>query len=107
MFLLDVLVEFLIRMAINALRKARSRSWSVTFATVKEACLEKGHTGGCRLAVVKYGYRIDGERYSGTYKEPFLIGGLAEDYVRGFPSESETPIRTDPADPSKSVLVRG
>ena len=106
-FILDVLVEFLIRIAINTFKKVRSKPWPVTTSTITGAYLGKGHTGGSQLAVVTYNYRVEGERYVGTQKEPFLIGSLGEDYIRRFPADCETPVRVNPADPAKSVLVRG
>ncbi len=106
-FILDVLIEFLIRMTINAYKRAQSVTWPVKTATVTSSLLDTGHTGGSQLAIVTYKYRVDGERFTGTRKEPFLFGSLGKDYVRRFPIDSETPVRVNPADPSKSVLIRG
>jgi hypothetical protein len=105
--ILDVLIEFLIRLAINSFRKAGSRSWPVTTATVTRASMDKGHTGGSQMAVVTYRYVVADERFSGSYKEPFLIGGFGEDYLRRFPVGSDYPVRLNPSDPTKSVPVRG
>ena|SRR5215469_560121 len=105
-FILDVLIEFLIRMAINTFRKARSRSWPVITATVTGSRMDKGHSGGSQIAVVVYGYVAANERFSASYKEPFLFDGFGEDYIRRFPVGCDYPVRLNPSDPSNSFPVR-
>jgi len=105
--ILDVLIEFLIRVTINIVRRARSRSWPVVMATVTGSCMDKGQTGGSQIAVVTYRYAVGTDTFTGTFKEPFLVGGFGEDYVRRFPAGCDYPVRLSPGDPSRSVPVRG
>lgn len=51
-----------------------------------------------------YGYKFEGERYTGTYREPFLFG-FSKEYTARFTEDTEIRVRVNPADPSKSVLA--
>ena len=102
----DIFIEWIVRMVVNSIRRIRSRSWRVATATVTSSRYERAGYG-CHVADIHYDYLWAGEDFSGLHHEPFLVHDLGKDYVRRFPADSETPVRVDPANPSKSVLVRG
>jgi hypothetical protein len=104
MFVLDVLIEFLIRCIANIVRDLSSYRWNTTRPRIIGANKEGGSTAGSTMVRVQYRYKFDGETYLGTHKEPFLLGG-EQNYLRKFPVESEVSIRVNPADPFKSFLV--
>jgi hypothetical protein len=102
--LLDVWIEFVIRIAINLYRRATSRSWTVVRARVTGGYSERGSTAGSELAIVNYRYKVEGELFTGKHKEPFLLSGRLDDYVSLFPADGECWVRVSPADPSRSFL---
>ncbi len=103
---IDIVIEWIVRMVANTIRRMRSRSWPVVTATVTSSrCEQAGY--GCHVADINFDYSFATEDFSGLHKEPFLVHDLAKDYVRRFPADCETPVRVNPANPSKSFLVRG
>ena len=62
-------------------------------------------------AVIRYAYTVDdqtyvGSRYSAT-REPFYASEQeANDFLQRFPLGSQLPVRVDPDDPTRCLLVR-
>ena len=98
---LDIVIEYLIRVIGRAIKRYRSRGWPTVRATV--ASSECPKSSGCNLAEVTYLYSVNGERYSGTNKKPFLSHDSAEEYVRHFVPGKEFTVRVKPDDPEVSV----
>ena len=65
--------------------------------------MEKPGTWGDYIDL-KYRYKFEGERYTGTHIEPFLMG-FDKEYLARFTADAEIAVRVNPADPSKSVAV--
>jgi hypothetical protein len=101
-FVLDIIVEYLIRVTGRAIKKGLSRDWPTTKATVVSATYDK--TSSCDLVQVVYAYRFNGERYPGRNKKPFLFSGNAEIYVRDFPPGKEFTVRVKPNKPEVSIV---
>lgn len=102
----DIIIEWLVRIVANSVRRIRSRSWPVVAATVTNAASPRADYG-CHVADIHYDYSMLGETFSGIHEEPFVIHDAAKDYVCRFPAGCETPVRVKRDDPSVSVLVRG
>jgi hypothetical protein len=99
---LDIYVEFLIRAVIRFFKARGSASWPVTTAKVTAASLRRGL--GCAVADIVYNYRFDGELYTGTDANPFLLTPSAESYLEDHPRGSELLLRVRPGSPNDSVV---
>ena len=99
---LDIIVEYLIRVTGRAIKRYRSRGWPTVRATVSSSECPK--RSGCNLAEVIYLYCVNGERYSGTNKKPFLSHDSAEEYIRHFAPGTEFTVRVKPDDPEVSIV---
>ena len=99
---LDIVVEYLIRVIGRAIKRYRSRRWPTVRATV--ASSECPKSSGCNLAEVTYLYSVNGERYSGTNKKPFILHDSGEEYVRHFAPSTEFTVRVKPHDPEVSIV---
>ena len=103
---LDIYAEYFVRSILNLWRDATGRAWRpVTATVVSSTAAENGM--GCYVVEVQYRYKLLGERYTGTHKEPFVFRNYQDAYLRHFPGGSDYPIRVNPKDQSKSVAVRG
>ena len=65
--------------------------------------MEKPGYGGDYIEL-NYRYEFEGERYTGTHREPFLMG-FDKEYLARFIADAEISVHVNPADPSKSVAV--
>jgi hypothetical protein len=100
---IDIVVGSLLRMIRNAWRRRASRDWLPITGRVSSCSMEKPGYGGDYVEI-KYRYKFEGERYTGTYTEPFLLG-FDKEYIARFTEDAEIRVRVNPADPSKSVLA--
>jgi hypothetical protein len=99
---LDILVEFIVRVIIRFFRARGAESWPVIQAEVTS----KGYRGGfgCDVADINYQYRLDGELYTGADANPFLSRRSAKDYLEGFQPGTRLPVRVKPGRPGVAVL---
>jgi hypothetical protein len=100
---IDIFIGFLFRSIRNAWRRHASRSWPAVIGRVNAYSMEKPGYGGDYIDL-KYRYKFEGERYTGTHREPFIMG-FDKGYLVRFIADAEITVRVDPADPSKSVAV--
>ncbi len=56
------------------------------------------------MAEVSYIYRVDGEPFLGTKKEPFIFHSSGEEYISHFVTGKELTVRVKPGDPMVSVV---
>jgi len=98
----DIIVEYLIRVIGRGIKRRRSRGWPTVRATVANSECPK--SSGCNLAEVTYLYSVNGERYSGTNKKPFILHDSGEEYVRDFVPGKEFAVRVKPDDPEVSIV---
>jgi len=99
---LDVLVAYLFRIVARSITTLRSGNWPIRRATVISAgCPD---VLGCEAAEVVYTYSIDGDRYTGSDRKPFLFKRIAEINAAMFSPGKEIPVRVKPGDPSVSVF---
>ena len=101
--ILDVLVEFLVRVVMRMVRIFRSRSWPTVTGEVTSSTYQKAGYG-CDVAEISYKYRVDGELYTGMYEKPFISSVRGEDYVARLPEGTELVLRVKPGEPSISVM---
>jgi hypothetical protein len=102
---LDVWVEWLVRVVMRLVQVLRSNSWPTVSGKVNAADYQKA-TFGCDLVAILYEYHLDGHVYVGSYKNPFISPLLAERYVARFPNGTELVLRVKPGKPSISVMDR-
>ena len=100
---LDIYVEFIVRVIIRLLRARGSKAWPVIKGKITGINLRPGGFG-CAVADVAYSYRSDGELYTGTDAVPFVWTSTAENYLEGHPRGSELLVRVSPGDPGVSVV---
>ncbi len=100
------LVEFFLRLAIKFARRIGTGDWPVYKSIVIDSKLETKVTG-CFVVTIHYRYRNAGERYEGTYKQPFVNRNYTEAYLRRYPGASEFPVIVSPHQPSWSIPVEG
>ena len=101
-FVIDIYIEFFLRMIVNLIQRIGTSNWPVTAAIVSQS--ERRKPGmGCTVIVIHYKYRKADMRCEGTHKEPFTFDNYAEAYLRRFPGGSEFPVRVNPKDPSRSI----
>lgn len=101
MLFADVLVVFLVRSVIQLFWSHRAKSWPFVKGEVTTSQELKGST--CILAELTYSYRVDGELYTGTLQEPFLVGS-ARSFLEQYPSGSELIVRVKPGSPESSFV---
>jgi hypothetical protein len=98
----DILVEYLFRVIVRAVRLLRSRDWPVAMGIVLSAeCPRSWY--GCTVASVYYEYPIAGEKYGAVYEKPFLSHDSGVEYAAQFVKGIDFKVRVKPEDPSTSV----
>jgi hypothetical protein len=100
---LDVIVEYLYRVIVRAVKTRGIAHWRTVKAIVNDsACLSA--TLGCHVAEVYYEFRPDGEIYTGIDEKPFIFNDSCKSYAGRFSKGVEIVIRLKPGDPSVSYL---
>lgn len=100
---IDIIVEFLVRVVMRMVRIFRSRSWPTISGQVTESTYQKAGYG-CDVAEISYKYRVNGELYTGMYEKPFIANVHGEDYVGSLPAGTELVLRIKPGEPTISVM---
>lgn len=103
---LDVWVEYLVRVVMRLVQVLRSSSWPTVSGKVNAAVYHQQSGLGCNSVEIFYEYHLDGRVYTGSYKNPFIFPVLAERYVARFPNGTELVLRAKPGKPSISVMDR-
>jgi Protein of unknown function (DUF3592) len=101
---LDVLIGYAIRTLIRFVRTLQSEKWPVEKGTVSSAICPSAVYGG-PVAEIGYTYIYNGEYYSGIHTKAFLLRESAQAYVSGVIVGGQMPVRVNPAQPERSVLV--
>jgi hypothetical protein len=104
-WILDIIVEYLVRVVMRIVQLLRSRPWPTATATVTSSSYVKAGFG-CDIVNVSYKYRVNGESYAGVYKKPLFLGSFYRNYVTRFPSGTELIIRVKPGNPSISIMEK-
>jgi hypothetical protein len=99
----DVVIGYLIRILIRAVRARGSNTWPVEKATVSNSRCPAAQYGG-PVAEIIYTYIHEGSYFSGIQRKPFLLRGSAEDYASRFPSASDVLVRVKPGEPEVSIV---
>jgi|HubBroStandDraft_1064217.scaffolds.fasta_scaffold54895_1 hypothetical protein len=99
---LEVVVGYLIRIVIRAVRARGSSTWPLEKATVSDSRCPVAPYGG-PVAEVGYTYTHEGRYFAGVHRMP-LLRGSAEDYVARFPASSDVVIRVKPGEPEVSLV---
>jgi hypothetical protein len=85
MFAGDILImflEYLFRVTVFTIKRRKSKTWPHVTATVTNSDVPK--SGYSHEAVVDYLYQVDGERFAGSSKIPFLFQSNAEICMKQF-----------------------
>jgi|SRR5881392_3197340 hypothetical protein len=103
-FVLDIYIEWIIRVSFRFAREIGTGRWPVYHARVTGAfCPKVGY--GCEKAEVNYTYCIDGKIYVGTNVKPFVFSNSANIYAAQFPKGKQISVRVKPNNPSFSLLL--
>ena len=100
---IDIVVEFLVRVVMRMVRLFRSSAWPTVTGKVTASTYQKAGYG-CDVAEISYKYRVDGELYTGMYVKPFISSVHGEDYVARLPVGTELVLRIKPDEPSISIM---
>jgi len=99
-------IEFLFRVTMKFARRIETNDWPIFNAIVVSSERRTSFTG-CILIVIRYKYRNAGERFEGTWKQPFIFDNYADAYLRRHPGGSEFPVIVSPHQPSYSIPAEG
>jgi hypothetical protein len=103
---LDVYVEYLVRVLMRLVQVVRSNSWPIVSGKIHAAVFHQKTGLGCDSVEIFYEYNLDGQVYVGSYKNPFISPVLAERYVARFPKGTELLLRVKPGEPAKSLMYK-
>jgi hypothetical protein len=101
MFAGDILImflEYLFRVTVFTIKRRRSETWPHVTAT------DVPKSGYSHEVVVDYLYQVDGERFAGSSKIPFLFQSNAKICRKQFVTGTKITVRVKSGDPSVSVL---
>ncbi len=104
--LLDLLLGcllYLIRIVIRMMKERGSSTWPVEKGTVRGSSCEAAPYGG-PVAEITYTYTYEGEYFSGMNREPFILGGSAQEYVARFRAGGDVIVRVNPIEPEASIV---
>ena len=101
---LDIVVEYIVRVVMRIANLVRSHSWPTVTAKVRSSFYVKAGYG-CDIVEIDYKYCVDGQSYTGNHKKAW-IGFHGEDYVARFPRGAELVIRIKPGEPSISIMEK-
>jgi hypothetical protein len=99
---LDILIEYLFRVSVRAIKLLRSHSWPITKGTVLSASCPRA-SYGCTVVNVDYEYVVDGVKYADSCEKPFLVYASGEAYAELFVKGEDFKVRLKPGGPSVSV----
>ena len=100
---LDIYVEFVVRIMLRFFRARGSKSWPVVSAKVTATYCDPGGFG-CAVANIAYKYRFEGEVFTGIDANPFVAGNSAKNYLEYHSPGSELLIRVKPGTADISVV---
>jgi hypothetical protein len=103
-FVLDIIIEYLVRVVIRLIRALRARSWPTERATITETGYRPGGFG-CAVADLAYEYSFAGKLYPGTNANPFMWTSSAKDYSGQYSSGDEIIVRVNAKKPESSVML--
>ena len=98
----EVVVVYLVRMAIRLIKGRGSDQWPSENATVYSSQTSDLFPGG--LAEIVYSYSHKGQYFSGTHEKRFLSYFEATRYVAGFPKGMQIVVRVKPGHAKTSIL---
>ena len=99
----DVLIVFLVKALIQMVRSQRAKSWPIVKGEVTTA-QERIGAIGCMVVELTYNYRLNGELFTGSHVEPFLLGDSARNYLEQCQPGSELIVRVRPGRPESSFV---
>ncbi len=96
--------EFIFLVILRAASLIRSYRWPEVNARVLSAeCPEKPK--GCTVVTIDYLYSIEGQKFRGSYRKPFILrtSGQVYAHLLWYRGESDERAKVNPRDPSASV----
>ena len=104
---LDVVIAYLIRVALRLCRAWGSSKWERVQARVHSSRVGGGYVWNCPTADVAYSYKFAGQRYSAIDSNPFFLSASAQEEAQRFRKGQEVMVKVNPALPQESVLEAG
>jgi len=102
-WVLDVYVEYLIRVVARLIMRIRSASWRTVNGTVVYS--ECRGAIGCPVARVSYKYEVKGQEYEGVTTKPFIFHSSGELYAEHFLEGQQLVVRVSPQSAARSILL--
>lgn len=103
---LDILFEYLFRVAVREIKLLRSHNWPITKGTVLSVTCP-APSFGCSVATVEYEYTVDGVKHRASYEKPFLVHGSGVAYADLSVKGADFKVHLKPSNPSVSVAEAG
>jgi hypothetical protein len=103
-FVLDIVIEYLVRIGIRFIRACRARAWPTERAKITSTGYRPGGFG-CAVADLAYKYSFAGELHTGTNANPFMWTSSAKNYSEQYSRGDEVVVRVDPKKPESSVML--
>ena len=101
---LDIIVEYLVRIGIRFIRACPVRVWPTKQAEIMSAGYRPGGFG-CAVADLSYKYSFSGKLYVGTNANPFMWTSSAKDYSGHYSRGDKVVVRVNPKNPESSVML--
>lgn len=100
---LDIIVEWVFRIAMRSLRSLSAIGWPIHEAKVTGTFVREADYG-CDKAEIKYTFVVEGTPYAGTNVKPFVNSRSARSYAAQFERGRKIVARVKLDNPTLSIL---
>ncbi|HEY6846759.1 MAG TPA: hypothetical protein VI320_11140 [Terracidiphilus sp.] len=101
---LDIVVMFIFKSSVRAIRFLKSLRWNRSIATVLDSTLVDPDMG-CPSVKVHYQIASHGDTQQGVDEVPFFLRGSAKSYVRNFSRNQTVVVRVNPGNPDEMLFA--
>jgi len=101
---LDIVVMFIFKSFVRAMRFLKSLRWNRSIATVLDSTLVDPDMG-CPSVRVHYQIASNGNTQQGVDEVPFFLRGSAKSYVRSFSRSQAVVVRVNPENPHEMLFA--
>lgn len=103
-FVLDIVLMFIFKSVVRAIRFLKSLRWNRSAATVLDLTVIDPDMG-CPSVRVHYQIVSSGGSQQGADEMPFFLRGSAKSYVRNFSKNQPAVVRVNPGNPNEMLFA--